>query len=327
MFYLQEQVLPTYRHLGQTELLVSPVGLGCWQFSDGRREAADGRHIRDQATINAVVAASRSAGVNWFDTAELYGRGSSERRLAAGLTSAGVKMGDVLIATKWWPAFRRATSIHDTIDDRLACLAGFEIALYQIHAPFGLSSIEAEMAEMAALVRRHKIQAIGVSNFSVSQLKRAHAALLRLGIRLASNQVRYNLLARRIEDDGMIATARGLGVSIIAHSPLGNGVLSGKYHQERDGSSGSNIAMSSISKKTLERTAPLMNTLRAIAQSHSASPAQIALAWLTQFHGEMVVAIPGAKSAEQATENSASLDIKLSSAELDLIDEFSRPLS
>lgn len=319
--------MTTNCRLGHTDLHVSPVGLGCWQFSDGQREARDHRYIFAQATINAVIAASRRVGVNWFDTAELYGKGSSERRLALGLAAVGARTVDVSIATKWWPAFRRAGSIEETINDRLACLAGFEIALYQIHAPFSFSSVEAEMSAMAALARQHKIRAIGVSNFSVPQMRRAHAALARLGLPLASNQVRYNLLARGSKADRMIATARELGVSIIAHSPLAQGLLTGKYHQSRDGSPENLRGASSFSKKTIERTTPLMKMLGEIGRSHSATTAQIALAWLTQFHGEIVVAIPGAKSIRQATENGESLDIKLSPAELAAIDETSRGLS
>jgi aryl-alcohol dehydrogenase-like predicted oxidoreductase len=313
-----------YRRLGQTDLQVSPVGLGCWQFSDGLREANDRRYIRDQRTVNTVIAAARRAGVNWFDTAEQYGKGSSERRLALGLAADGAKSDDVLIATKWWPAFRRAESIMETIDSRLACLAGFEIALYQIHAPLSFSSVEAEMFAMAALAREGKIQAIGVSNFSVRQMRRAHSTLARLGLPLASNQVRYNLLARGIEADGTIATAKELGVSIVAHSPLEQGLLTGKYHHGSECSKGSRAMTAPFSKKRLQRAAPLMNTLRAIAHSYSATPAQVALAWLTQFHGHMVMAIPGAKDSRQAAENSESLAIKLSPGELSAIDESSK---
>lgn len=180
------------------------------------------------------------------------------------------------------------------------------------------------MGAMAALVSQHKIRAIGVSNFSVPQMRRAHTALARLGFPLASNQVRYNLLERGIEVDGMIAAARELGVSIIAHSPLEQGLLTGKYHQGRNGLPARTFP---FSKKTIERTTTLMHTLRAIAQSHSATTAQVALAWLTQFHGEVVVAIPGAKSTRQASENGEALDIRLSSIELAVIDNLSRRLS
>ena len=186
----------------------------------------------DQDAIAAVIAAAMKAGVNWFDTAEAYGRGASEKSLAAGLAALGTAPGSVRIATKWWPLFRAAGSIGATIEARIAALSPYPIDLYQVHQPVSLSSIPAQMKEMARLVRAGKVGAVGVSNFSAARMEQAHAALAADGIPLASNQIRFNLLDRSIESNGILEAARGLGVTIIAWSPLAQGLLTGRFHEE-----------------------------------------------------------------------------------------------
>ena len=181
-----------------------------------------------------IVAAAVAGGVNWFDTAEAYGGGRSERALARALTAAGKQPGDVVIATKWQPVLRRADSIKRTIDRRLKNLSPFGIDLHQVHNPASFSSVEAEMEAMADLVEAGKIRAVGVSNFSAERMRRAHAALARRGVPLASNQVKYSLLDRAIERNGVLDAAKELGVTIIAYSPLEMGLLTGKFHRDAD---------------------------------------------------------------------------------------------
>lgn len=105
-------------------------------------------------------------GVNWFDTAELYGGGVSEASLSKALKAAGKKDGEVVVATKWWPLFRTARNIPRTIEDRIHFLDGFSIDLYMVHQPYGFSSPELEMDAMADLVEAGTIRSVGVSNFS-----------------------------------------------------------------------------------------------------------------------------------------------------------------
>ncbi|MFC1866029.1 aldo/keto reductase [Chloroflexota bacterium] len=183
-------------------------------------------------TITEIVQTSIDGGVNWFDTAGIYGRGSSERYLADALKIAGKTRADVVIATKWFPLFRTAGNIEKSIDLRLQCLDGYNIDLYQVHFPNSLSSIRETMKRIADLVEKGKIRSIGVSNFSAEQMRDAHDILAERGLALASNQVHYSLLKRDVEGNGILDTARQLGITIIAYSPLESGLLSGKFHND-----------------------------------------------------------------------------------------------
>jgi aryl-alcohol dehydrogenase-like predicted oxidoreductase len=301
-----------HRRLGRTEIEVTPIGLGCWQFSGGSGIAGKFWEALPQRTVDEVVAVSLERGINWFDTAEMYGGGASERALSAALQAAGKGNRDVVVATKWLPFFRTAGSIGSTIGKRLACLSPFGIDLHQVHQPAGLSSVEAEMAAMADLMAEKKIHAVGVSNFNQERMRRAHAALAKRGIPLASNQVRYSLVDRRIEADGTLAAAKELGVTIIAYSPLGQGLLTGRYHDDPTfvrTRPGPRKWMPAFRPKGLERTRPLIEELKKIAAVHGATAGQVALAWLCRFHGETVVVIPGASRPEQAAENAGALSL------------------
>jgi len=277
-----------------------------------------------------IVGRSIDGGINWFDTAEAYGWGTSEQILSSSLLSLGKRGGDVVIATKWWPALRTARSILKTIDTRRRRLGGFPIDLYQIHQPFGFSSVEKEMDAMARLAEGGKIRFVGVSNFNEKRMRRADACLRRSGLRLISNQVGYSLQNREIESNGILDAAKELGVSIIAYSPLSQGVLSGKFHARRPESgrvSGVRRYLRNFSRAGLERTRPLINLLSVVAGAHGVTPAQVALQWLVSRHGETVFAIPGATSPAQAAENAAALKFSLAPGELDSIDLESRRLS
>jgi aryl-alcohol dehydrogenase-like predicted oxidoreductase len=317
------------RHLGQTDLEVTPIGLGVWQFAGGKGMSGSYWPALPQDVADGIVKTSLDGGVNWFDTAEIYGNGQSERSLAGALKSSGKADGDVIIATKWWPFPRTASSISGTIGKRLKALGGFSIDLHQIHQPWSMSSVEAEMEEMADLVESGKIRSVGVSNFSAKRMRKAHKALSRRGLKLASNQIRYNLLYRKAERDGVFETARELGITIIAWSPLEQGVLTGKFH--RDPSLLKNVGfmrktMFGFSKRALERSLPLIETLEEIAAAHDVTPTQVTLNWVINFHGETVVAIPGASKVSHAVQNAGSMNFALSEEEMERIDRVSRRL-
>jgi aryl-alcohol dehydrogenase-like predicted oxidoreductase len=196
------------RRLGRTAIEITPVGLGCWQFSSGFGVIGGYWEALPQDAVDAIVRAALAGGISWFDTAEIYGRGRSEQALARALKAAGRADGDVVVATKWWPVPRTAESIRTTIGERLRCLGGFSIDLHQVHQPFSFSSVEAQMYAMADLLEKKQILAVGVSNFSAAAMRRAHAALARRGIALASNQVSYCLIRRRVESNGVLAAAK-----------------------------------------------------------------------------------------------------------------------
>jgi aryl-alcohol dehydrogenase-like predicted oxidoreductase len=313
------------RRLGGSDLVVSPIGLGCWQFSNAK--FADFWGSIEFETEKEIVAKSIELGVNWFDTAEFYGLGNSERAVAGALQAAGKKPGEVIVATKWLPLGRFAGSITGTIDKRLECLDPYPIDLYQIHFPASFSSIPAQVKRMAALVEAGKIRYVGVSNFSAAQMRTAHRVLKEEGSLLVSNQVRYSLLDRKIEDSGLLETAKELGVAIIAYSPLAQGLLTGRFHRDPsqiDSMTGMRRRQLKRHLSSLEKSRPLIEELTKIGERHEATSAEVALNWLVSFHGDTVVAIPGASKPEQAEHNAHSMTFDLSEEESRTIDELSR---
>lgn len=304
------------RELGRTGIQISPIGLGCVQFSGRGLMATVAYPPIGQPVVDQIVKAALDGGITWFDTAETYGKGGSERALSSALTSSGAKPGDVTIATKWSPVGRTAKSIGRTINDRLSALNPFPVDLYQIHMPYGsFSSLRAQVRAMARLAETHQIGAVGVSNFSARQMEMAHAELAKRGIALASNQVKINLLHRKIESNGVLDTAQRLGVTLIAYLPLQSGILTGKFHDNP----GLVAKMSRFRRaqfaRNLDRTAPLIDRLQQIAAAHSATVGQVALAWLTTYYGDTVVAIPGASKPRHAEEAAGALRIALSQHE------------
>jgi aryl-alcohol dehydrogenase-like predicted oxidoreductase len=312
------------RILGSTGIEITPIGLGTWQLSEGKGGAVGTWSAVPESIADAVIRAALEGGINWFDTAELYGYGRSERALARGLGRGGAKPGSVVIATKWNPLFRKARSIKDTVARRLECLHPFGIDLHQVHFPASFSSVESEMHAMADLIEAGKIRAAGVSNFSAGQMRRAHETLRKRGLSLSSNQVKYSSLDRRIENNGVLAAAKELGITIIAYSPLEMGLLSGKFHKDPALLSripwGRRIRL----RRLVDKSRPLVELLDRIGAVHQASAAQVALNWVVTFHGETVVTIPGATKEHHARESAGALNLALSQNELAAIDEKSR---
>jgi aryl-alcohol dehydrogenase-like predicted oxidoreductase len=311
------------RQLGQTDIYVSPIGLGCWQFSDGKGGARGSWDPVPEDEMNGIVQAALDGGINWFDSAELYGYGASERAIANALKLAGKSDSDVVVATKWNPIGRTARSIGNTIGERQQYLNGYTIDLHQIHAPFGFTTRRAEMNAMADLVEAGKIRSIGVSNYSARQMRRAHEVLLSRGMRLTSNQVRYNLLHRNIESNGILDTAKELGITIIAYSPLGSGLLTGKFHNQPELIDNRPRLRRSQLRRSLESSRELINELGKIARKHKVSISQVALNWLINMHGDTIVAIPGASKVSHAEQNVGAMSFKLSSIELTKIGNLS----
>jgi len=317
-----KQTLPL-RPLGKSDLMITPIGLGCWQFSKQKNMAGKFWPNMEDDVIKQMVKISLEGGINWFDTAEVYGNGASEKALAESLRDIGKKPGEIIVATKWWPMFRTASNILKTIDQRLEALAPYPIDLYQVHQPWGFSNEKAEMDAMAKLVQEKKIRYVGVSNFSATKMRSAWEALQKHGIPLVSNQVRYNLLDRKIESNGILQTAKELGISIIAYSPLAQGLVTGKFHDNPEllKNLGMRKYSSSFKPAGMEKSRPLVKTVQELAIKYGVSTSQIALNWLIINHGETVVAIPGATKESHAKENAGAMTFSLAAEDLSLLDK------
>jgi aryl-alcohol dehydrogenase-like predicted oxidoreductase len=313
------------RKLGQSNMMVSAIGLGTWQFSKKNGFAGKYWDFIPDEEILKIIKISLEGGINWIDTAEIYGKGESEKAIARALKALGKKPGDVIIATKWWPLFRTASHLEKSIGERLAALDGFPIDLYQIHQPYSLSNIADEMQAIGRLVKQGKVRYAGVSNFSASQMERAYDQLAQYGIKLISNQVHYNLLNRKIENNGILRKAKDLGISIIAYSPLAQGLLTGKFHDQPEllEKIGIRKYRPFFKKANLAKTKPVIDTLKSIGQKYNVTPGQVALNWLVTFSGDTVVAIPGASKLSQAQDNLGCLHFTLSHEELQMIDSAS----
>jgi aryl-alcohol dehydrogenase-like predicted oxidoreductase len=319
---MKAKVIP----LGGSGLSVTPIGLGCWQFAGGTGFSKMFWSPVEQKTVTEIVRVSLAGGVNWFDTAEAYGRGASERALAAALSSLQVAPGGVIVADKWLPFGRTARSIAKTFPARVLALRPYPIDLHQVHMPVSLSSIEKQMEVMAGLLDEKKIKAVGVSNFSAAQMETAHRALEKRGHRLASNQVRYHLLERSIETNGVLKLAEELGIAIIAYSPLAQGLLSGRFHRRpelMDKVGWARRRTSRINRGGLERTRPLIEELERAGAERGVGAAEIALAWLVGRNPGRVAVIPGATRPEHARLNVRALSVELSAEEIGRIDEIS----
>jgi len=308
--------------LGRTDLRVSRLGIGAMVWGDmstaprwnPARTAYGPTSSFDEQ--REALEVSLAAGVNFLDTAAMYGKGASERRV--GELSAGK---DVVVATKFpFSFFSRARSLPATLEDSLARLQRTRIDLYQIHFPFRWMPIPTLMNLMSDAVEAGKIRAVGVSNYNAEQLRVAHAELARRGVPLASNQVQYSLLHRHPETDGVLDACRELGVSLIAYMPLASGALTGKYSASTR-PAGWRRYMSTFRGKNLATLTPVVALLRETGVRHDKSPSQVALRWLMQHDG--VLPIPGAKNAGQAVENAGALTFALDAAEVDALSQAS----
>ena len=312
------------RRLGNTDIEVTPIGLGVMQFAGGAGLFGKFFPILPQEEKNSIIQAALEDGINWFDTAELYGFGRSEEGLSAGLKAAGIKNGEVIIETKWFPILRTARNIPKTIDDRLRYLDGYSIDVYLVHQPWSFSSPEAEMNVMAELVEAGKIRSVGISNFNAEQMQHAYAELKKHDLPLVANQMEYSLINRKIESNGVLNIAKELGVTIVAYTPLGYGLLTGKYHRNPALLERAVSFRKRMLTEMLEASRPLVEMLEEIGKKYNATPGQVALNWVIHFQGESVVTIPGATKAEHARESAGAMIFKLTDDELAHLDELSK---
>ncbi|HEY9601883.1 MAG TPA: aldo/keto reductase [Allocoleopsis sp.] len=307
--------------LGQNGPTVTALGIGTWAWGDKLFWNYGSDYGTSQ--VREAFEATLDSGISFFDTAEVYGLGESERLLGRFMKELGRP---AQIATKYFPLPWRWTSqsVSDALTESLKRLQVEQVALYQVHMPFSfLMSQETLMNALADEVKRGRIAAVGVSNYSAEQMREAHGYLAARGVPLAVNQVQYSLLSRKIERNGVLDTARQLGVTILAYSPLAQGLVTGKYTPEKDFKFNDARRIDPrFSKQGLEKIAPVVSLLRQIGEKRDRTPAQVALNWLI---AQGVVPIPGAKTAQQAKQNAGALGWSLSEEEVAQIDQITRP--
>ncbi|MEJ5357593.1 MAG: aldo/keto reductase [Desulfobacterales bacterium] len=301
------------RPLGRSGIRISPIVMGLWQAG---KEMWAG--IDDAETRRAIRAAVE-VGINAFDTAEVYGRGHSERMLAA--ATAGLR-DQVVYCTKVFANHLRYDQVIAACERSLQNLRTDRIDLYQIHWPSTSFStprvpIAETMAALNDLQAQGKIRAIGVSNFSRAQLEEA----LAWG-RIDSLQPPYSLFWRHVERDAA-AFCREHGITILAYSPLAQGILAGRFGVEPRFAAGDHRAKNRLFRPEIyPRVLSALEQLRPIAARRSVGLAQLALAWVIAQPGTCAVA--GARNEAQVRENAAAMDVRLDEADLEALDRISR---
>ncbi|MHA2396613.1 MAG: aldo/keto reductase [Candidatus Thorarchaeota archaeon] len=313
----------TTRRLGRTDFEITPIGFGAMEFSGGKGMIKYLLSAVPPEQQDEVIKVALDRGMNWIDTAEIYGSGESERAVSQGLQAAGVSPGEVMITTKWMPVMKRAKSIHKAAAKSTGRLDPYPIDLYLVHRPESLSSVDTQMDEMANLVDSGTIRAVGVSNFSANKMRKAYEALEERGIPLAANQMHFSLVKRNIEFNGVLETAKELGVTIIAYTPLGQGSLTGHLHKNPELLEEMPRFRRSRLRGQLKKTKPLVDALEAIALEHEVTIAQIVLNWTVNYHGDTIVSIPGATKTYQAEDNANAMRLSLSKEQMETISTLS----
>lgn len=311
-----------FRKLGYSEMELSTIGLGTWAMGGGDWKFGWGPQ-EDTASIKAIYAAL-DQGINWIDTAAIYGHGHAES--VVGKAISGMR-DSLLIATKCGRVWEgeskeigkslKANSIRREVEASLRRLQIDVIDLYQIHWPEPNEEIEEGWTTVAELIKEGKVRYGGVSNFNLEQLKRAQAIYP-----IASLQPPYSMLKREIEEE-IIDYCREQQIGIIAYSPMQAGLLTGKFSAERI----ANMPESDWRTKNPFFNEPLLSIhleivagLKSIADQKNCTLPQLALAWVLRFK-EMTAAIVGARRPAQIIETAAASDIQLSSSEIDLIEK------
>jgi aryl-alcohol dehydrogenase-like predicted oxidoreductase len=300
--------------LGKTDVQITPLGTGAWSWGDklfwqfGKGYAG--------ADVQDAFDATLAGGINFFDTAELYGQGESEKFLGRFVRASKQNL---IIATKCFPMPWRWSSatLIGALRASLKRLGMERVDLYQMHQPFPPVAIEDWMSAMADANEAGLIRAIGVSNYNADQTRRASDALAKRNRVLAANQVKYSLLDRRIERNGVMQACRERGITIIAYSPIEMGMLSGKYSPQNPPPG---LRAFRYSRERLARMQSLVECLREIAKARGKTLSQVAINW-AMCKG--TVPIPGAKNARQATENAGALGWRLNDSEIAALDDSS----
>jgi aryl-alcohol dehydrogenase-like predicted oxidoreductase len=310
------------KQLGNSDLFITPIGFGAWAVGGGGWEFAwGGQDDRDSV---AAIREALGAGVNWIDTAAVYGLGHSEEVVARALEGMTNRPYVFTKCSMVWDERReisrslKADSIRRECEASLRRLQVEAIDLYQVHWPDPDEDVEEGWATLAALKKEGKVRHIGVSNFNVAQMKRAQAIAP-----VTSLQPRYSLLHREVEDAVLPFAARE-HIGVIAYSPMASGLLTGAMTAERI----AGLSADDWRKRhpdfqgpQLYRALRLVRLLRRIGRPHERTPAEVAVAWV--LHNPAVTgAIVGARRPDQVRGVVGAAELRLSRWELVEIESF-----
>jgi aryl-alcohol dehydrogenase-like predicted oxidoreductase len=319
-----------YKTLGDTGLIVSALCLGTMTFDGGegfwRMIGTVG-----QTDADALVKGSIDAGVNFFDTADVYSEGESEKTLGQSLKNLGIARKDVVIATKVYSRTGPGRNdvgasrghIMDAVEASLKRLSTDHIDLYQIHGNDAITPIEETLRALDSLVQQGKVRYIGASNWEAWKLARALTISEFKGYaRFDTLQAYYSIAGRDLERE-FAPMFRHTKTGLLAWSPLAGGLLSGRFSRENQKPENSRRSEFDFPLVDKERAWRILDVIRPIGVAHGCSPARIALAWL--LHQPAVTSvIIGAKRTDQLEDNLASVDVKLSREELQQLDQISQ---
>ena len=307
------------RNLGQSGIPVSAIGLGCMGLSEFY-----GEPTQESEAIDLLHRAV-DLGVTHFDTAELYGQGRNEQLL--GKAFAG-RWDEIVLATKFGPQRNPDTgaftcvdgspaNVRSSCEKSLARLGIEKIDLYYLHRVDPDTPVEDTVGEMAKLVAEGKVRAIGLSEASAETIERAHAVHP-----VTALQTEYSIFSRDIETD-ILPKCVELGISLVAYSPLGRGMLTGRYASAGDRPAGETDFRARMQPRfqpdNFESNLKLVEVIKEIAARRNCVPAQVALAWVLG-QGDHVVAIPGTTRLENLKTNLGALDCRLGETELAALD-------
>jgi aryl-alcohol dehydrogenase-like predicted oxidoreductase len=318
-----------YKTLGDTGLLVSQLCLGCMTFHGGSGMFRAIGSV-DQAGADALIKGSIDAGINFFDTADVYSEGESEKTLGQSLKNLNIARKDVVIASK---VFGRVgpgrndigasrSHILDSIDGTLRRLQTDHIDLYQIHGNDIITPIEETLRALDTLVQQGKVRYIGVSNWQAWKIAKALTiSSFRNLARFDTLQAYYSIAGRDLERE-IIPMLEAEKTGLLVWSPLAGGLLSGKFSRDNQKPAGSRRSEFDFPLVDKERTWRILDVIAPIAKAHNCSAARISLAWLLSKPVVTSIII-GAKRLDQLEDNLAAVDVQLTADELQQLDAVS----
>ncbi len=310
------------KRLGNSDLFITPIGFGAWAIGGSGWEFAWGS--QDDHDSIAAIHEALDAGINWIDTAAVYGLGHSEEVVARALEGVRDRPYVFTKCSMIWNERReighslKADSIRRECEASLRRLRVETIDLYQIHWPDPDEEVEEGWATLAALQKEGKVRHIGVSNFNVAQMKRAQAIAP-----ITSLQPRYSLLHREIEAEILPFCARQ-NIGVIVYSPMASGLLTGAMTRQRIAGLPADDWRKrhpDFQEPQLSRNLKLVSLLRTIGKRRGHTPAEVAVAWV-RHNPAITGAIVGARRPGQVRGVAGAADFRLSSQEVAEIEAF-----